>query len=340
MPRAPRLLRLALPTALVGALVGAPALAAAQNLSGYNVFTFGSFTSQNTDVTGTTAVGGNGTFTNMGFGTDLGGGFTDHSLVVAGTLTHTWGSVKQGDAYAGAVNPASLPVGWTVEHGTLDVGGPSPVDFAAKQTELTALSAFLGALPQTVGATITNAFGTLRFTANDPTLNVFTLDLATWNPATKFGYQFAVPVGSTVLVNVVGAIAGETRLFANTGTNVYCDALFTACPQPGDNQHPSEGITKLLYNLSGTNQTGFLVDNVHGSILAPYATITTRSGAFVGDVVAQAITNQAGQGGIEFHPGFRGNIPTPPSTVPEPATVALLGGGLAALGALARRRRR
>lgn len=297
------------------ALVGTAASAA--TAFDYNVVAFGTFTSQNTEVNGALAVGGNATLTNFSVGKDLDSDYAGSALVVGGNLTYTNGQVFRGDATVGGNISGS---GFAVPNGTASSHAAVPFDFAGEYAQLTGLSAGWAGMAAN-GSVATG--GSYVFTGTDADLNVF--DISTSALASSSGFSVYIPDGSVAVFNVTG-----TSFTSNWPGSFYLnDELII--------NHAPEGGSSLLFNfVDATSLT--LNGSWAGTILAPDANVTLNWGGIFGSLYANNVTSTS-----EFYmAGFKGGSePSDPGVpaVPEPATWAMMILGFGVVGMAARRRR-
>jgi choice-of-anchor A domain-containing protein len=223
-----------------------------------------------------------------------------------------------------------------------------PIDFAKEKTYLQNLSTTWGSLAPT-GIVETPNSGQVIFTGGNPDLNVFNWD--TSNLQTKlwdspppegsgFGFFLNVPFGSTVLINIEDA--GSDVYLTNAGFYIAKDFM----PKPKDyipqNDQDAlkkyyEGDTyedfpnsKILFNFPGIDKLFIQYIEINGSVMAPWAGILFDQEAHIdGHLIGMTL----GGNGESHNIRFDGNIP-----VPEPATLILLGSGLAGIAALRRRK--
>jgi choice-of-anchor A domain-containing protein len=296
--------------ALVGlaALVSAGA-AQADTAKDYNAFILGNYTGMNTDVQGRVAVGGNANFTSFGVGSSLSSAAngTD-TLVVGGTATYSNGQVFHGNIVAGTLavaNSVGLP------NGTKRVG-TGPVDFASEAIRLKDLSTTLAARTSN-GTTGTTPWGALTFTGTSASLNIFTLTGAQLASASSFTVN--VPTGSIALFNV----SGTSDQMQNFGYSLN-----------------GIGADSILYNFYQATALNISGIGVQGSLLAPLAAVNFSNGNLNGTLIAGSLF---GSGEIHIAP-FKGDLLTPTTAVPEPATWALMILGFGAVGMAVRRRSR
>ncbi len=297
--------------------------------SGYNVFTFGNFQSQNIDSGGAIAIGGNLALSgyNIAQNPMIPSSYASsvYSMIVGGQFSGTT-SVASGKAYVGSkasgsniyLNGSGSP--------TLTVGGTSPIDFSAAQSALTSESTLLS-------QQISNA--TVQASGNNLTINTgstvgtyyVTMTAAQLAIATALNITFAT--GSTLVINVSGTSSSIPNIgMTVNGGSVTGDATTSAA-------------RNLLFNFYQANSLVFN-GSLIGSVLAPQATVTAPANLQLdGQLVANkyigkgTVSNPGGD--IEFHNfQFNGNIP---SSIPEPGTWLLSGAGIAALGWMKRRRR-
>jgi choice-of-anchor A domain-containing protein len=275
----------------------------------YNVLAFGDFTATNSDVEGAVAVGGDLTAVNYSINSRLhAAGNT--ALVVGGDLDLR-GQINGGEVWVGGstANGATL-------HNAQAVGGASPVDFAALQSELQALSLSLSQTAAT--GTFVQQYGGLVLTAQHQAIEYFSLD----------ALDLLVNYGS-----IVDAAAGATIIMNVSGSSVALSQNFPAA---------LKGFN-VLYNFYEATTLNLQGIEIHGSILAPYATLTGGSGQINGNVVVANWDAQIEAHSNGYFQPVGGDMPRIPDVevevgeVPEPATLALLAIGAVALRASRRR---
>lgn len=304
---------------------------------GVGLLSFGDAEVRNNSVGGTLMIGGNAKINSTDVGTGPGGNgavvagnleFSGATIkgntTVGGKFTSGWGNL-QGDVAVGGGIDASK--GLSAPTGTLTVWGPitgvpqwGPTvtpgtgefslgfDFASAQSHARSLSSDISSYAAT-GSTA-DRWGTLVFDAAGLSLAIFDITAA---DASKNMRLDNLAADATVIINV----HGETVDFGNHGYDGFA-------------------ANQVLFNLADAKSVaanGWLV----GSLLAPNAAVVANAGNVVGQVVAGSWHGSTTIGGQ----AFAGTLPqvSPIANVPEPASLALLLGGLVAAGSSVRRRK-
>ncbi|MFJ8659010.1 choice-of-anchor A family protein [Streptomyces sp. NPDC093795] len=293
---------------------------------------------RHSDSEGAVAVGGDARFGDpkqpSGFsvghkltGADLAKLPGGHSLVVGGTLYANQVVLDHGSGVAGKVVDLSTPgQGFGVDGGKVKEGASpaSPVDFAKEFTRLRALSTgWAGIEPN---GTVAGSGDGLFLTGGDPKLNVFAVNAADLEKARAITLK--VPVGSSTLVNVLGA-SYDMNKSATYG--VYYQGADGTAPVIDDYALASDGFrqirSQLLWNFPQAESVKKNYTSWPGTILAPNAAVEMGGknigpGHVNGSVIAESLDTVPG---AETHRmNFSGCLPkeTKPGPVVTPETPA------------------
>ncbi len=275
-------------------------------------------------------IGGNGVGLNLNGGTglfDIGGNLTGNMNLSSGQVVNVGGNasgvngtngatVNAGGSISGNQNGAAFNGGFGVGWNASSTSDITAVQLNTLQDDLQALSGYLS------GLTLSSNPSSITAGGQGPIFNAVggSNGYALFNfSAAQFGSEINFNLSDpnlTVIVNVAGTDI-DWNMNAVGGYNVNL------------NQN-------IIWNFFEAETIDFN-RIVHGSVLAPYATISNSS-PLEGSIVAKAI-NMRG----EVHLGtFRGDVPfdPPPGAVPEPATWAMLVLGFGFVGSAMRRRQR
>ncbi|WP_309242980.1 choice-of-anchor A family protein [Hyalangium versicolor] len=235
-------------------------------LADYNLFLLKDYSGGH-DVVGKVAAGGNISMTNFSVGGDLDASDTANVLVAGGNLSLSRGAVFGDARYGGTftTDPSVVFPRGSAAQGT-------PIDFAARETELKQLSAQLGALTANGNVRRENWGGTFLFLkGTDAATNVFNVNASDFTGAKYFSIE--APAGSLAVVNIRGASATFTG--------------FGIERSGGIDQH---GILFNFIDTTNINAHGF---GFWGTVLAPYAHLDFSDGSFDGGIYAESLTGNA-----------------------------------------------
>jgi len=271
----------------------------------------------NNPVQGNVFVGGNLTDGN-GIGSGEGSaGSTNRTLAVAGNI-NAWANVYNGSAVAGG-SSVSLALG----NGTLTTGSSVPAAISPVSS-LIQNSLYWSTL--TPNGTLGTSSGGVTFntTTGSSTAVIDVTGAQTFNANLYNGINLSLAAGvSTVIINVnAGSINENYAPFSGAFQNAF-------------------GEGKIVYNFYNATNITLNGSTFYGYIVAPNATVNIGDGV-IGGVMASNVTNIGGVG-VELPSGSSGSAWSgaapafSPAPAPEPATLALLPAGAAALWAFRRR---
>ncbi|WP_127529445.1 choice-of-anchor A family protein [Paenibacillus kobensis] len=273
----------------------------------FNVFVFGDHTQSFVDSEGRVAVGGNATYVSYGVGDKIPVSTTRPDLIVQGNI-----NISQGTNFSGntIIYPTGTVITYTMTNNNGVPGQPlvdSPIDFNAVQQQLAQLSLDMAAIQP--NGTVTENFGQIVLTGNDPDVNIFTfngnnVDGQGLRLDTANGINIVAPAGSTIVINVSGDNVGfgSYTIFRNGVTATPQDGAFILW-------NFYQAVTAFNQNLS-----------IIGSVLAPYADWEAIGfGNINGTIVANSLTNVTGT--LEAHNfPFLGCLPGFPFVPPTSTT--------------------
>ena len=300
--------RLALITALFATTAAQAAPVSLGLDPSLNLLAFGNMTVSSSDVEGRVAVGGNATLSSYSINTKTGSTalYAGTGLTVGGNLAFSNGTVWGGAAVGGSYTPNSTG---NVLGG---VTSGSSFDFSGEAQRLSSLSTALDAMANT--GTATDVWGTLHFDATGLTLAIFDIMAA---DAAKNLQIDGLADGAQVLIN----IHGSTVNFGNHGYTGFT---------PG----------QVLFNLPDAKNVT-LNGGIDASLLATQASVGSGWGRINGQVVVRDWSSsvQVNDAPLPFT-SPRPQTPADAQRLPEPASLALVGLGLAAAAATTAARRR
>jgi choice-of-anchor A domain-containing protein len=228
----------------------------------FNLFTLGDATGLG-DVEGPVAAQGNVTATSF----SLNGKHADlYALIAQGNINLNVGGTVYGRVSYDGSTFKDTPSVHYVAPSTRPTSPDKPIDFGAAAGPLRDMSDALnrydvnGTTPQPTNHALT-------FTGTDPELNVFSFPSSYLTGTTVF--NFNVPAGSAVIINVSGNAAFANAGYSQTGVA---------------NLH----LQSVLWNFPSATKLQFSSTSIPGSILAPRADVTLTNGAISGTVVAKS----------------------------------------------------
>ncbi len=196
------------------------------------------------------------------------------SITLGNTTSKTggtvWGSVLYGTTFSDT--PQVTYVNGT-RPTTAQVSNYSPIDFVDASNSLLNMSKQV-ALYDAIKPTPSNYM--IKFTGSDSELNVFSIPSTALSGVTVF--QFNVPAGSAVIINVTG----KTVSFLNAGSSTSTGGSILTL-----------NLQSVLWNFPDATMLTLQSAGILGSILAPKAATTITYGAIVGTVVAQSVNLNA-----------------------------------------------
>jgi choice-of-anchor A domain-containing protein len=276
-------------------------LGQAANFAVFSDGAFNSSESSGTSITGRIAAAGDVTLD--GVSVNPAAGDSSPTVVAGGNFTGgrttgAGGTVNGGVTYGGASNVAP---NFTI-NGGLTQSAP-PFAFDTEFTSLKGLSASLGDLAQTPGASVSSAYGALTLTGTESGLNVFTVDAT----------QLAEPAGIVIDLTQPGATA---LINVNTATILTIGPMYM-------NLSGSAAAAGIMWNLPLA--TGFDVTRGvawQGTILAPNAAVVGNNHPQLnGQLIAASVPDS---NWVVNRVTYTGCLPEPPGPPDDTLSLAPL----------------
>lgn len=242
-------------SALAATFAGASALYATSVVTGFKVVTLGSFTSSNSDLGGTLAVGQNLTLSGYALNQSApnpntaAGGF---DKVVAGAF-----NFSNGAAYGKVAAVSATITGVDTCAGRLITGGASPLNFSAVAAQGQAVHSFLYTLTPT--GLVTKPYSTLILNASGSSpLQVFSITSA----------QLSGNSG----IDITGLTANATVVINVTDTGTHTAQTSSVGLQIDGTQ--AQSTSNVIFNFADTFTGISIATSFYSSILAPTVSVT------------------------------------------------------------------
>lgn len=268
---------------------------------GFNVLTFGNFTSWNDQTWGTLGASGNVTILNSySIGTQWAntGSYPENAVVAGGDVTLTGGGSVWGGISSGGSVVSQQTVHGAINGNLADIN--SVFDFSQAKNELTQISNQFASDANNVAAEV--KWGGIFFTGNND-VNYFTVNAADFQNISYL--NFNIKDGSQAIITVTG---DNASLVPSWGGNFGIQGL--------GNDGGKAYSNNILWNFVDASK--LKIGGSIGTILGVNAQVELVGGEIWGDLITGSVN-----GSSEIHLAhYNGDIPT--NDVPESSTATLL----------------